>query len=82
MRRLVCAAALACAGISVMAGETLEPIEKVAIGADRVMRVNGKPFFPIMSWAQSTRRFKKLRALNFNTFCGSGKTYTASIFSS
>lgn len=48
----------------------LEPIQKVEIGKNREIRVNGKPFFPLMSWAQSTRRFPLLRGLGFNAFCG------------
>lgn len=48
----------------------LDPIETVEIGKNRELRVNGKPFFPLMSWAQSTRRFPLLRGLGFNAFCG------------
>jgi hypothetical protein len=48
----------------------LEPIQKVEIGKNREIRVNGKPFFPILSWAQSPRRFPQLRGLGFNAFCG------------
>jgi len=50
--------------------EPLEPIQKVEVGKNREIRVNGKPFFPILSWAQSPRRFDQLRGLGFNTFCG------------
>jgi len=50
--------------------QPLEPIQKVEIGPNRELRVNGKPFFPLMSWAQSPRRFPQLRALGFNAFCG------------
>ncbi|MBI3829514.1 MAG: beta-galactosidase [Planctomycetes bacterium] len=56
------------------AEESLEAIKKVEIGKSRELLVNGKPFFPIMSWAQDTSRFAVLRSLGFNTFCGSGKT--------
>jgi len=48
----------------------LEAIQKVEIGKNRELRVNGKPFFPLASWAQATRRFERLRALGFNSFCG------------
>jgi hypothetical protein len=48
----------------------LAPVEKVEVGKNREILVNGKPFFPILSWAQSARRFERLRALGFNTFCG------------
>ncbi|GMV80265.1 MAG: hypothetical protein AMXMBFR7_14490 [Planctomycetota bacterium] len=51
-----------------------EAVRSVEIGAQRELRVNGQPFFPIMSWAQATSRFQKLKDLGFNTFCGSGKT--------
>ncbi len=47
-----------------------EPVQKVEVGKNRELRVNGKPFFPLMSWAQATRRFDLLRGLGFNTFCG------------
>jgi hypothetical protein len=48
----------------------LEPVQKVEIGKNRELRVNGKPYFPLMSWAQSPRRFPLLRSLGFNAFCG------------
>jgi len=48
----------------------LDPIQKVEIGRNREFLVNGKPFFPLMSWAQSPRRFPLLRSLGFNAFCG------------
>lgn len=50
--------------------EPLPPIEKVEIGRHRELRVNGRPFFPLMSWLQSPSRFPALRELGFNTFCG------------
>ena len=53
----------------------LEAVRQVEIGRNRELRVNGKPFFPISSWAQSSRRFELLRGLGFNTFCG-GKAAT------
>lgn len=52
----------------------LEPIKTVEIGKNRELLVNGKPFFPIMSWAQSTLTFGRLKGLGFNTFCGSGRS--------
>ncbi|HEV8605187.1 MAG TPA: transglutaminase-like domain-containing protein [Tepidisphaeraceae bacterium] len=45
-------------------------IEKVEIGKNREIRVNGRPFFPLMSWAQRSTRFELLRSLGFNSFCG------------
>lgn len=56
--------------ISSMAQVPLEPIKKVQVGKNRQFIVNGKPFFPIMSWAQPSKMYPKLRDLNFNTFCG------------
>lgn len=52
----------------------LDLIKTVEIGKNRELLVNGKPFFPIMSWAQSTCTFELLKGLGFNTFCGSGKS--------
>ena len=48
----------------------LEPIRTVEIGKNRELRVNGKPFFPLSSWAQDPKNFAQLRSLGFNTFCG------------
>jgi len=48
----------------------LEAIRSVEIGSHRELRVNGRPFFPLMSWLQEPQRYPKLRALNVNTFCG------------
>lgn len=48
----------------------LPAIEKVEIGANRELRVNGKPFFPLSSWGQSGERFALLRRLAFNSFAG------------
>jgi hypothetical protein len=47
-----------------------EKIERVEIGKNREMRVNGKRFFPLMSWAQRSTRFELLKSLGFNAFCG------------
>jgi hypothetical protein len=56
--------------ISSIAQVPLEPIKKVEVGKNRQFMVNGKPFFPIMSWAQPPKMYPLLRDLNFNTFCG------------
>jgi hypothetical protein len=56
--------------VLLLQAEPLEPIRKVEVGKNREIRVNGKPFFPVMSWAQGTRRFGLLRGLGFNAFCG------------
>lgn len=50
--------------------EPFEPIRTVEVGKNRELRVNGKPFFPIMSWLQRPTRYGLLARLGFNTFCG------------
>ena len=49
----------------------VESIKKVKVGKYREFVVNGKPFLPIMSWAQSKKNFAMLRDMGINTFCGS-----------
>ncbi|MEX2234823.1 MAG: PQQ-dependent sugar dehydrogenase [Cyclobacteriaceae bacterium] len=44
-----------------------EPIRGVKIGKNRELLVNGKPFLPIMSWAQPAKNYRQLRDLGFNT---------------
>ena len=53
--------------------EALEAIKTVEVGSNREIRVNGRPFFPLMSWLQDPNGYGKLRGLNFNTFCGNWK---------
>ncbi len=48
-------------------GKQVESIKTVEIGKNREIIVNGKPFFPIMSWAQSASRYQLLSQLGFNT---------------
>lgn len=59
---------------------TLPAIENVEIGSRVEFMVNGKPFIPIMSWAQQPESeycsFGYLRSLNFNTFMGTTKDVT------
>ena len=55
----------------------MEPIKKIEIGKNRQFIVNGKDFFPIMSWAQPAKNYQMLRTLNFNTFCGGGNPEAA-----
>ena len=69
----VAAALLVACAMPAVAQEKLAPIKKVKIGKNREFIVNGKRFLPIMSWLQSPRIYLKLRGLNFNTFCGTGK---------
>ncbi|MBN2581661.1 MAG: hypothetical protein JXL80_01235 [Planctomycetes bacterium] len=66
-------AAIFAAACPAVAQEKLEPIKKVGIGKNREFIVNGKPFLPVMSWAQATRSYGMLRGLEFNTFCGTDK---------
>ena len=49
----------------------VEPIKTIEIGKNREFRVNGKPFFPTMSWAQSPKKYAMLtQAAGFNTHVG------------
>jgi len=64
-------------GISSMAQVPLDPIKKVEIGKNREFIVNGKPFFPIMSWAQPSKMYSQLRDLGFNTYCGNADAAAA-----
>ena len=57
----------------------LEPIRSVEVGANRELRVNGREFFPLMSWLQDAKRYPALRALNVNTFCGNYKVPASEI---
>jgi hypothetical protein len=78
MKPLLIAAILLCWGYASFSQVMpLEPIQKVEIGKNRQFIVNGKDFFPIMSWAQPPKNYKMLRTLNFNTFCGGGNPEAA-----
>ncbi|MFC1608073.1 hypothetical protein ACFL47_08890 [Candidatus Latescibacterota bacterium] len=59
------------------AQEPLEPIQTVEIGKNRECRVNGNPFFPIMSWAQAPENFLMLRTHGINTFCGNQRNVSS-----
>jgi hypothetical protein len=67
---VVCALLVVAVAVVGRAAEPLGPIQKVEIGSNRELRVNGEAFFPLMSWLQEPKRYPKLRSLNFNTFCG------------
>ena len=56
--------------LSAMAQNPLEPIKSIKIGKNHEFIVNGKPFFPIMSWAQPSKNFKPQQKLWINTACG------------
>ena len=48
----------------------LEPVREVKTGENHELLVNGKPFLPIMSWAQPPRNYALLRDLGFNAHAG------------
>ncbi len=48
----------------------LPAIQKVEIGGNAELRVNGKPFFPLMLWLQSPNDFALEKELNVNTIVG------------
>jgi len=56
--------------LPVQAAPQPEPIQTVEIGDNNQLLVNGKPFIPLMSWAQDTSRFPLLKSLGFNAFAG------------
>jgi len=56
-----------------------EPIRSVKLGPNREFVVNGKPFFPIMSWAQDNHRYPLLRSVGINTFTGGDNDAAANL---
>ena len=46
------------------------PIEKVEIGANRELRINGEAMFPIMAWLQGAEKFPVVRQCGMNTVAG------------
>jgi len=70
LNKLLIVTAVALFSSSVMAQNPVEPIRKTEIGKNREFVVNGKPFFPIMSWAQPSKNYKQLQGLGMNTHCG------------
>ncbi|MGB9687902.1 hypothetical protein [Thermogutta sp.] len=48
----------------------LPPIEKVELGTNRALRVNGKPFLPIMAWLQNPSNFSLVKKCGMNTVAG------------
>jgi len=58
-------------GVAVAAAsDAPPPIRSVQIGPRCELRVNGRPFIPLMSWLQEPKRYPKLKSLGFNAFCG------------
>ena len=70
LSKLLIVIAVALLSVSATAQNHLEPIKKIEIGKNREFIVNGKPFFPIMSWAQPSKNYKQLQQLGMNTHCG------------
>lgn len=69
LRTLLGTVILGAAGTAV--GQTaLEPIKSVEIGSRAELRVNGKPFFPLMLWLQAPRDFQRQKELGFNVMAG------------
>ena len=64
---VVCGLSLACGGARAAA---LPAIESVAIAPNRAFQVNGKPFFPLMSWLQDASNFPSVTACGMNTTAG------------
>jgi hypothetical protein len=54
------------------ADSPLPRIEKVEIGENAELRVNGQPFLPLMLWLQSDARIPDGLAAGINTFTGNG----------
>ena len=50
--------------------QKLPAIQKVEIGRNAELRVNGQPFFPLMLWLQSPNDFPLEKDLNINTIVG------------
>ena len=68
-RTLLGVVVLGAAGTAI--GQTsLEPIKAVEIGSRAELRINGKPFFPLMLWLQVPREFQRQRELGFNVMAG------------
>ena len=55
----------------------LDPIRTIEIGKNREFIVNGKPFFPIMSWAQPKSTYGILKGVGVNTYCGNADPVAA-----
>jgi hypothetical protein len=64
-------------GVSLAAKTTVEPIKKIKVGKNREFVINGKPFLPIMSWAQPRKNYAMLNEIGINTFCGNADPESA-----
>lgn len=68
---------IALLGVTILVGAApvegqvdLEPVKTVEIGKCAELRVNGKPFFPLMLWLQVPRDFARQKQLGFNVMAG------------
>lgn len=50
---------------------------KVEIGKNNEILVDGKPFFPVMQWAQSKGKMSEQKSMSFNTYFGQGDSSSA-----
>lgn len=69
---LVCLVSLVEAGSAMEAAEA-PGIEKVEIQPSGAIRVNGKPFFPIMAWLQGPENFPTIKSCGMNTSLAPGQ---------
>ncbi|MDH7568805.1 MAG: hypothetical protein QHJ73_04385 [Armatimonadota bacterium] len=67
-----CVTLLALAALTAAGGSPAEPIQSVTVGENAELRVNGRPFLPIMLWLQSEARIPDGLAIAANTFAGDG----------
>lgn len=71
LRAALAGAFLLVGALSAAGQETaVEPIKTIEIGKNRQFVINGKPFLPIMSWAQSPKAYASLPKVGFNTHVG------------
>jgi hypothetical protein len=63
--------------LQVSAQKNLDPIQTIKIGKNREFVINGKPFFPIMSWAQPKTTYAILKGVGVNTYCGNADPVAA-----
>ena len=77
LHKLFILIAIASFTTSAIAQNPVEPIKSIKIGKNREFIVNGKPFFPIMSWAQPVKNYVMLQKLGINAHCGDADTKAA-----
>src|ERR1035437_9847521 len=77
LNKLLILIAAMCFVLTVTAKTTVEPIKKIKVGKNREFVINGKPFFPIMSWDQAKKSYAMLNEIGINTFCGNADPLAA-----